>query len=109
MTDNTYNSEMLKKIKFFRTNLLTWAENNFRNLPWRKTKDSYKVLIAEMMLHQTSVKKVLPVYMNFITKFPEITSLSKAEIKSIKKLIYPLGPRWPLQNPPLVAGSKSPT
>ena len=57
---------------------LKWYDKNKRNLPWRKTRNPYKVWISEIMLQQTQVKTVIPYFKNFIKKFPSQKSLSEA-------------------------------
>jgi len=73
--------------------IVNWYEINGRkDLPWRKTKNSYKVLIAELMLQRThAIKQVLPVFNEFIDKYPDIESLSKASITEIRETIFSLG------------------
>lgn len=80
-----------EKIKIFRRRISKWTTNHLRDFPWRNTKEPYRILIAEIMLQQTSVKKVLPVYDNFIKKFPNIRKLSEAKLESIREEIYSLG------------------
>lgn len=54
-----------------------------RNLPWRKTKDPYKIVVSEIMLQQTQVSRVLKKYNMFIRLFPDIKSLAQASLRSI--------------------------
>ena len=64
--------------KSFSDNVLSWYESNGRkNLPWKVT-DPYKIWISEIMLQQTQVKTVIPYYLKFIKKYPDIRSLSEA-------------------------------
>ena len=73
--------------------IIDWYEINGRtDLPWRRTKNPYKILIAELMLQKThAVQQVLPVYNEFFHKYPDIKSLSKASIGDIRKTISSLG------------------
>lgn len=81
-----------KKQGFFVSQLLEWFKTNNRNfLPWRQTEDPYKVLVAELMLQKTTVKQVERVFPLFISKYPDVFSLSRAHIDEIRKTITPLG------------------
>lgn len=62
----------------FQRKILTWWQKNKRDLPWRHTYDPYKILVSEIMLQQTQVSRVLPVYTAFLAKFPSVVHLSHA-------------------------------
>lgn len=70
---------------------MKWAKGNLRDFPWRKTTDPYKVCVAEIMLHQTFARKVVPVYEAFVQRYPDVRALSQAQLPDIEKLLYPLG------------------
>ena len=55
----------------------TWYKSNGRDLPWRQTKDPYKILVSEIMLQQTLVSRVVPKYMQFVKEFPSFLCLQK--------------------------------
>ncbi len=75
----------------FSDSVLTWYQINGRkNLPW-KVNDPYKIWISEIMLQQTQVKTVIPYYRNFIKKYPDIESLSKAKLDDLMLLWSGLG------------------
>lgn len=59
--------------------LLSWFEQNKRELPWRKTKDPYAIWISETMLQQTTSKAVIPYYKKFLKKFPNLSILAGAD------------------------------
>lgn len=61
------------------------------DLPWRKTKDPYKILVSEIMLQQTQVKRVREYYKKFITTFPTLHILARAPLKKVLKLWSGLG------------------
>ena len=71
--------------------LLNWFENNKRNLPWRQTKDPYKIWISEVMLQQTTSKAVIPYYKKFLQTFPNLKTLSKAKQNQVFSLWAGLG------------------
>lgn len=71
--------------------LLAWFSASGREFPWRRTRDPYKILLAEMLLQKTDSSKVLPVYREFAREYPTVESLANARLPSIKRLIRPLG------------------
>jgi A/G-specific adenine glycosylase len=54
-----------------------------RNLPWRKTNNSYKILVSEIMLQQTQVSRVLEKYEEFLCTFPDVESLARAPLREV--------------------------
>lgn len=58
--------------------LLAWYDAEKRDLPWRRTRDPYRILVAEVMLQQTQVKTVLGYYERFLERFPDLRSLASA-------------------------------
>jgi A/G-specific adenine glycosylase len=58
--------------------LRTWFHENGRELPWRQTRDAYAILVAEVMLQQTQVERVLPRYRRWLTLWPSVTRLAAA-------------------------------
>lgn len=85
-----------KKINpdIFSGNLLNWWNNNKRRYPWRLTRDPYKILISEVLLHRTRADQVVPIYQEFIDRFPSITELSNATSKEMCEILLPLGLYW---------------
>src|SRR3989338_8339289 len=71
--------------------LLNWFEKRGRSFPWRKTKDPYKIFIAETLLQKTNVEKALPAYLTIIKRYPTIKALSKAHIRDLRRVIASLG------------------
>lgn len=61
------------------------------HLPWRKSRDPYKILVSEVMLQQTQVERVVPKYEIFIETFPEIEALAKAPLSKVLLLWSGLG------------------
>ena len=78
-------------ITFPNTELLQWYESVKRDLPWRETKDPYKVWISEIILQQTRVDQGLPYYERFITAFPNVEDLANANEDEVLKLWEGLG------------------
>ena len=60
------------------TSLLAWYRANQRQLPWRETRDPYRIWVSEMMLQQTRVTAVLDYYRRFLERFPNVQALAAA-------------------------------
>lgn len=71
--------------------LLSWYDDNARPLPWRQTRDPYRVWIAEVMLQQTRMAVVLPAYERFLRRFPNLKTLAAAEEEQVLSLWSGLG------------------
>ena len=63
--------------------LLAWYDQNRRNLPWRNSRDPYRIWISEIMLQQTRVAAVLPRYEEFLRRFPSVQTLAAARESSV--------------------------
>lgn len=75
----------------FQQALLQWWEGNARDLPWRRTRDPYRILVAEVMLQQTQVDRVIPYYNQWLTAFPDVQALSNAPTAEVIRLWKGLG------------------
>lgn len=85
-------SHSLSNQQDFQSDLLTWFSSCGRRFPWRKTKNPYKVLVAEKLLQQTrATEQVLLAYNTLISKYPKPFLLAKANLRDIKRIIKPLG------------------
>src|SRR3989338_9636687 len=62
-----------------------WKKNGRHDLPWRKTKDPYRILVSEVMLQQTQVPRVTEKYKEFLKKFPTVRALAKAPLSDVLK------------------------
>jgi A/G-specific adenine glycosylase len=58
--------------------LLAWYAETARDLPWRRTRDPYAILVSEVMLQQTQVERVLPRYLAWLDRWPTVESLAEA-------------------------------
>ena len=67
----------------FQRRLLRWYDANRRDLPWRKTRDPYRVWLSEIMLQQTRVNAVLDHYRRFLERFPNLEALAAAPLASV--------------------------
>ena len=70
--------------KRFRTLVLAWYEKEGRtHLPWRRTRDPYRILVSEIMLQQTQVERVIPFYGAFLAEFPDVCALANAPLSQV--------------------------
>jgi len=56
--------------------LLAWFRTNGRDLPWRRTRDPYAILVSEVMLQQTQVARVIPRYLAWLARWPSVEALA---------------------------------
>ncbi|HSF06164.1 MAG TPA: A/G-specific adenine glycosylase [Methylomirabilota bacterium] len=75
----------------FQRRLLAWYGKHGRDLPWRRTRNPYRVLVSEIMLQQTQVGRVIPKYHEFLRRYPTIERLAVAPVNEVRRLWYPLG------------------
>src|SRR5213083_2761447 len=71
--------------------LLAWYARAARDLPWRKTRDPYRVAVSEFMLQQTQVSRVLEFYPRFLKRFPTLEKLARARPKAVREAWEGLG------------------
>lgn len=81
----------LKDPEGFAHRLCGWYREHRRELPFRKTKDPYRIFISELMLQQTQVTTMLPYYERFIERFPDVHALAAADRETVLKLWEGLG------------------
>jgi len=62
----------------FRRRLQRWFRQSGRDLPWRRTRDPYAILVSELMLQQTQVATALPYYERWLKRFPDFAALARA-------------------------------
>ncbi len=75
----------------FQKIILGWYKENRRDLPWRRTRNPYKILVSEVILQQTQISRVLPKYKEFLETFPTLEALAKAPDKKLLKVWTGLG------------------
>jgi len=71
--------------------LLDWYRQEGRDLPWRGTRDPYRIWLSEIMLQQTTVTAVIPYYVRFLERFPDIQSLASSSLDEVIALWAGLG------------------
>jgi A/G-specific adenine glycosylase len=75
----------------FRTLLRRWFRAHGRDLPWRATRDPYRILVSELMLQQTQVSRVVPKYAAFLATFPTLHDVARARPKRVTEAWSGLG------------------
>jgi A/G-specific adenine glycosylase len=63
--------------------LLTWYRGNGRDLPWRKTKDPYAILVSEVMAQQTQIDRVVPRWEHWLVRWPTVEALAEASAADV--------------------------
>jgi A/G-specific adenine glycosylase len=63
--------------------LLSWYDRERRNLPWRRTRDPYAILVSEVMLQQTQVARVVPRYEAWLARWPSVDALAAAPLRDV--------------------------
>jgi len=71
--------------------LLGWYDAGHRDLPWRRTRDPYRIWVSEIMLQQTRAEAVIPYYERFLKRFPRLASLARASEADVLKCWSGLG------------------
>jgi len=71
--------------------LLAWYGDNARDLPWRRSRDPYRVWLSEVMLQQTRVETVLPYYERWLERLPTVAALAAADEETVLRLWQGLG------------------
>jgi len=77
-----------------RDNLLRWWLHKKRHFPWRDTRDPYSVLVAEILLHRTRADQVVPLYHQFLQRFPDIHALARSTPEELQYLFRSGGLHW---------------
>jgi A/G-specific adenine glycosylase len=75
----------------FGRKLRAWYRANGRDLPWRRTRDPYRILVSELMLQQTQVSRVLSFYDDFLSRFPTLAHLARARPRQVREAWEGLG------------------
>jgi A/G-specific adenine glycosylase len=71
--------------------MLAWFRAHQRDLPWRRSRDPYRIWVAEVMLQQTRIAAVMPYYQRFLARFPTVQTLARAPEAEVLKLWSGLG------------------
>ncbi len=79
------------KARRIRQGLIRWYAAHQRRMPWRETRDPYRIWLSEVMLQQTQVKTVIPYYHRFLERFPTIEDLARGDLQEVLKMWEGLG------------------
>lgn len=85
MNDTSSNKDLFIRL------IRQWYRKNHRSYPWRNTNDPYKILISEFLLQKTNADLALITYKKFLANYPNVKSLSKANLAQLKKMVSPVG------------------
>ena len=77
--------------RYFSDKIVKWYQNNKRNLPWRQTRNPYKIWLSEIILQQTRVNQGMPFYKRFIKEYPTVYALAAAREQEVLRLWQGLG------------------
>jgi len=77
--------------------ILVWWYRHRRDYPWRCERDPYKILIAEVMLQRTRAEQVVPVYLEFVSRYPTVEDLARARLEDVQRYFAKLGLQWRAQ------------
>jgi len=78
-------------MRAFQHAVLRYYRRHKRDLPWRRTRDPYRILVSEVMLQQTQVERVIPKYRSFLARFPTLRALAQARFGDVLREWLGLG------------------
>lgn len=78
-------------IRALQQRLMTWYCQHGRDLPWRRTRDPYAILVSEVMLQQTQVQRALLYYEKFLSRYPTVEDLARADEPEVRETWHGLG------------------
>jgi A/G-specific adenine glycosylase len=84
-------AERTQQASAFRRRLLQWYRRHGRDLPWRRTRDPYHIVVSEFMLQQTQVSRVEGYYHRFLERYPSIEALAAAPAAAVRESWEGLG------------------
>lgn len=78
-------------IRAFQRRLMDWYKQHGRDLPWRRTRDPYAILVSEVMLQQTQVSRAMRYYERFLDRYPTVEDLASADESEVREAWEGLG------------------
>ena len=75
----------------FQRRVLAWYATHGRDLPWRRTRDPYAILVSEILSHQTQIARVVPVYEALLRRYPTAQAMAAVPVEAVKAITDPLG------------------
>ena len=80
-----------EQVEAFQRRLIRWYRHHGRRLPWRRTRDPYRILVSEVMLQQTQVERVRSFYPRFLRRYPTVEHLAEAGAAEVREAWDGLG------------------
>ena len=80
-----------RRAALFKRRITAWFRRAARDLPWRRTRDPYAVIVSEFMLQQTQVQRVLDYYPRFLERYPTVEQLARAKPAAVREAWDGLG------------------
>jgi len=71
------------RFRWFGRRLRAWYRRHARDLPWRRTRDPYRILVSELMLQQTGVSRVVDYYDRFLARFPTLSHVAESPLEGV--------------------------
>jgi A/G-specific adenine glycosylase len=90
-TDDSVRIAHPSTIRAFQRRLIAWYEQQGRDLPWRRTRDPYAILVSEVMLQQTQVSRAMLYYERFLERYPTVEDLARADEGEVRETWEGLG------------------
>lgn len=78
-------------VRALQRRLMAWYSHHGRDLPWRRTRDPYAILVSEVMLQQTQVRRALLYYEKFLSRYPTVEDLARADEPEVRETWHGLG------------------
>lgn len=83
-----------ENIHLYQQFLLDWWQTGKRTYPWRINRTPYRVAVSEFMLQRTKADQVMPVYQDFVTKYPTLNDAKEGDPVEVKMMMLSLGLAW---------------
>jgi len=80
-----------ERLEAVRASVLEWFERRGRDLPWRRTRDPYRVLVAEVLAQQTQAERAAAAFPRFLERFPDVAALARATPADVLRAWQGLG------------------
>lgn len=81
-------------LRYLHRELFKWWASNKRPFPWRNTRNAYRVLVGEVLLHRTRAGQVAPVYAQMVRRYPSPAALGDATLSELQEVMSSLGLSW---------------
>lgn len=78
-------------VRYFRSRLSRWASTSLRELPWRKTSDPFRILVAEVLLQKTTAAQVVEPWREIVGRYPSPEAMARADLRWLRDVVAPIG------------------